>query len=394
MPELVRGVGCVNFGDTITMNYRAALLRLIFITIGALVARPAPAGMKVLYLGDSLSFGAFGATLDKQLRLSGCEVYTMVTGGATPYYWLSDFASVSGDAGHWVKQDGYERRLRRTRTVPKIEPLIKKFHPDAAVVQTGTNLYAALRDKKRTPAERVKTVEYLVDRMCRVLGEAKCRVYWITPPDSHIQKYPRELQEQMREIMKRVASRHGRVFDSYAVTRYIDSYPQEDGIHYGPEQATEWARRVARDAIPWISQQRAGSSLSQPDAAPADPLPEETIRKAQPVLNSANTVRVEAVLKEKTPFHNPRSAPYRNAVAFYEYEVVRLIEGDHPGHRIRVAHVVMRNNQLRPEIDWEPGRREVLTLVPLASYPDTEKLETLDELPEAQLPILTPLQGS
>ena len=163
------------------MNYRAALLRLVIIATGVFAPVPAQAGLKVLYLGDSLSFGAFGATLDKQLRQSGCEVYTMVTGGATPYYWLSDFAAVSGDAGHWVKQDGYERRLRRTRTVPKIEPIIKKFHPDAALIQTGTNLYAALRDKKKTPAERVRTVEYLVDRMCRVLGEAKCRVYWITP---------------------------------------------------------------------------------------------------------------------------------------------------------------------------------------------------------------------
>jgi hypothetical protein len=378
------------------MNRPAASLRLIITALLVLAALPARAGVKVLYLGDSLSFGAFGTTLDKQLRQSGCEVYTMVTGGATPYYWLSDFAAVSGDAGHWVKQDGYERRLRKTRTVPKIEPLLKKFHPDAAVIQTGTNLYAALRDKKKTPAERVRTVEYLVDRMCRVLGSAKCRIYWITPPDSHIQKYPRELQEQMREITKRVASRYGRVFDSYAVTRYTDPFPQEDGIHYGPEQATEWARRVARDAIPWISQkQTAEASLSaNPVANPADPLPEETIRKAQPVLNSANTLRVEAVLKEKTPFLNPRSAPYRNAVAFYEYEVVKVIEGENPGQVIRVAHVVMRNNQLRPELNWEPGRHEVLTLVPLASYPDTEKLETLDELPEANLPILTPRQDS
>jgi hypothetical protein len=379
------------------MNHSAALFRLILIALAVFAALPARAGTKVLYLGDSLSFGAFGATLDKQLRQSGCEVYTMVTGGATPYYWLSDFAAVSGDAGHWVKQEGYERRLRKTHTVPKIEPLLKKFHPDAAVIQTGTNLYAALRDKKKTPAERVKTVEYLVDRMCRVLGDAKCRIYWITPPDSHIQKYPRELQEQMREIMKRVAGRYGRVFDSYAVTRYTDPYPQEDGIHYGPEQATEWARRVARDAIPWISQkQTADASLGSAPLAPApsDPLPEETVRKAQPVLNRANTLRVEAVLKEKTPFLNPRSAPYRNAVAFYEYQVVKVIEGENPGQLIRVAHVVMRNNQLLPELNWEPGRHEVLTLVPLASYPDTEKLETLDELPEANLPILTPRQDS
>jgi hypothetical protein len=58
----------------------------------------------------------------------------------------------------------------------------------------------------------------------------------------------------------------------------------------------------------------------------------------------------------------------------------------------------MRNSQLRPELEWEVGRKEVLTLVPLASYPDTEKLETLDELPDepqgSMLPLLTPLQGS
>ncbi len=376
------------------MNHCAAFLRLILITFGSWMACPAQAGVKVLYLGDSLSFGAFGATLDKQLRQSGCEVYTMVTGGATPYYWLSDFAPVAGEAGHWVKQDGYERRLRKTRSVPKIEPLLKKFHPDAAVIQTGTNLYAALRDKKKTPEERVKAVEYVVDRMCRVLEKSKCRVYWITPPDSHVLKYPRELQEQMRDIMKRVASRHGRVFDSYAVTQYTESYPEEDGIHYGPDKATDWARRVARDAIPWISQREANPPPVESNAAPSDALPEETVRKAQPVLNAANTLKVEAVLREKTPFLDPKSAPYRNAVAYYEYEVVKVLQGENPGNIIRVAHVVMRNNQLRPEIDWEPGRQEVLTLVPLASYPDTEKFEWIDELPEAKLPILTPFQGS
>ena len=372
------------------MNHCAACLRLFLYSIVLLAASPSKAGVRVLYLGDSLSFGAFGTTLDKQLRQSGNQVYTMVTGGATPYYWLSDFESVAGDAGHWVKQDGYERRLRKTRAVPKIEPLIRKFHPDAVVVQCGTNLYASLRDKRKTPVERVRNVEYLVDRMCRVLEAEHCRVYWITPPDSHEGKYPRELQEQMREIIKRMVGRHGRVFDSYAVTRYSDAYPKEDGIHYGPDQATDWARRVARDVITWAQQEHA----SAPPAEPSDPLPEETVRRALPVLNEANTVRVEAVLMEKTPFLHPENSTYRNALACYEYEVVKVLEGNYPEPKLRVAHLVMRNSQLRPEIDWMPGRREILTLVPLASYPDTEKLETLDELPEANLPILTPRQGS
>lgn len=371
------------------MTHRAVIFRLFLIALTTWMAPPAQAGSRVLYLGDSLSFGAFGATLDKQLRQSGCEVETMVTGGATPYYWLSDFETVSGDAGHWVKREGYERRLRRTRAVPKIEPILQKFHPEVAVVQTGTNLYATLRDKKKTPAERVKAVEYAVDRLCRVLTAEKCRVYWITPPDSHVGKYPRELQEQMREIIKRVAGRQGRVFDSYAVTRYTDPYPQEDGIHYGPEQATDWARRVARDAIAWIHQGDSSPITIAPDA----PLTEETVRKALPVISDNNTVRVEAVLKEKTPFLHPENSTYRNALACYEYEVVKVLEGHYTGPKLRVAHLVLRNNQLRPELDWLPGRRETLTLVPLATYPDTEKLETLDELPEADLPILTPFQG-
>ena len=372
------------------MNHCAAQIRLFFLCVLGLVVTPVQAGMKVLFLGDSLSFGAFGMTMDKQMRQAGYEVYTMVTGGATPRYWLSDFETVSADAGHWVKQEGYERRLRRARSVPKVEPLLKKFHADATIVQAGTNLYASLRDKRKSPAERVRTVEYLVDRMCRVLAGAKCRVYWVTPPDSHTGKYPRALQEQMREIIKRVAGRHGRVFDSYAVTHYSDPYPQEDGIHYGPEEATAWARRVARDVIPWVMQ----AQTALPQAAPEDPLPEVIIRKALPVLSEANTLKVEAVLTEKTPFLHPENSTYRNALACYEYKVVRVLEGTYPQDRLRVAHVVMRNRQLRPEINWSPGRREILTLVPLASYPDTEKLEALDELPEAALPLLTPRQDS
>jgi hypothetical protein len=353
----------------------------------------------VLYLGDSLSFGAFGTTLDKQMRQSGCDVYTMVTGGATPYSWLSDFEAVAGEAGHWVKQGGSDRRLRRISKVPKVETILKTFPADVAVVQSGTILYSSLRDKKKTPAERVKMVEYLVDRMCRVLETQHCRVYWVTPPDSHPDKYPRELQEQMREIIKRVAGRHGRVFDSYAVTHYTDPYPKEDGIHYGPEEATEWARRVSRDVIPWISASVSLGSGDQSAAAiaevdPATALPEETVRKALPSLNEANTVKVEVILTEKTPFPHPENSTYRNAVACYEYKVVKVISGNYPADRLRVAHVVMRNSQLRPELEWPLGRKEVLTLVPLASYPDTEKLETLDELPEDNLPLLTPRQDS
>ncbi len=378
------------------MNFRS-LVPLFLAAFALWMAPQCLAGHKVLYLGDSLSFGAFGSTLDKKLRTSDCDVYTMITGGATPYYWLSDFSSVSGDAGHWIKYKGYERKLRRTKSVPKVETIFKKFRPDTAIIQTGTNLYASLRDKKRTPAERVKTVEYLVNRMCKVLEAGKCRIYWVTPPDSHVEKYPRELQEQMREIIMRVAGQHGRVFNSYAVTEYTESYPKEDGIHYGPEQATDWAKKVASDFLSWIATQNEGTAtVAAADAVvespPAMPPSEETVRKAVPLINEVNTIKVEAILKEKTPFLNPKNCTYRNAIANYEYKVLKVLQGDYPDPLLRVAHVVMRNSQLQPELDWKTGRREVLTLVPLPSYPDTEKLEALDELPESNLPVMTPFQ--
>ena len=47
---------------------------------------------RVLYLGDSMSMGEFGRTLDKRIRDAGMEAYTFVAGGATPYYWLSEFS--------------------------------------------------------------------------------------------------------------------------------------------------------------------------------------------------------------------------------------------------------------------------------------------------------------
>lgn len=49
---------------------------------------------RILYLGDSLSIGAFGQTLDQSMRSAGFEVHTAVAGGASPYYWLRSHQSL------------------------------------------------------------------------------------------------------------------------------------------------------------------------------------------------------------------------------------------------------------------------------------------------------------
>ncbi|MEM7145037.1 MAG: hypothetical protein AAF591_07855 [Verrucomicrobiota bacterium] len=222
-----------------------ALLCLVSCTSPSVSTAAPP---RVLYLGDSLSMGSFGRTFDQRMRESNFEVYTFVTGGGSPYYWLSKFAPISSNIGHWEKTPSQERRLRYTPAVPKIETLLETYRPNIVVVQTGINLYSALRSKRRSPSDNVAEVSGLVDDMCRAIRQSGAEIYWIAPPHSHEQRYPSELQGQLLSIMKTNVQRHGgEVFESSRVTRFTDPYPQTDGIHYGPTEAAAWAEKVAMD---------------------------------------------------------------------------------------------------------------------------------------------------
>lgn len=204
---------------------------------------------KILFLGDSLSMGAFGRALDSRLRKAGFEVYTAVAGGGTPYYWLREHPPVSLNIGYWEKSDSHERRLKSISRVPKVEPLLAKFDPDLVIIQTGTNLYAPLRTKKRSKAANVREIRRLVNLMARRTSSAGRRSYWVTPPDASEKKYPRSLQNEMLGIMKEETGDNGRVFNSYAVTSYTKPYPAYDGIHLDDGQYRRWANKVAADVI-------------------------------------------------------------------------------------------------------------------------------------------------
>ena len=205
-------------------------------------------GKRVLFLGDSLAVGAFGRTFDQTLRNSGFEVYTSIAGGATPYYWLKEYPPVSIDITYWECTPTSERRLPGISEVPKVESLMAKWNPDIVVVQTGTNLYASLRSKKRSKEANVREVESLIEKMCRAItANGQRQLYWITPPDSHVKRYPQALQDEMLNITQRVAGRYGTVFNSYQVTSYDEPYPQADGIHLAAPVSRKWGEAVAAD---------------------------------------------------------------------------------------------------------------------------------------------------
>src|SRR6056297_367073 len=175
---------------------------------------------RVLYLGDSLSIGAFGQTLDQSMRASGFEVHTVVAGGASPYYWLKNYQPLPCTIGFWEKSPSSERRVGYVRAVPKLEDLLESHEPNVVVVQTGINLYATLRSKRRTKADNVAEVTSLIEQMCYSIAKSGAISYWVLPPHSHEQRYPKALQDELASIMRDVVHRYeGKVFESQRVTR-------------------------------------------------------------------------------------------------------------------------------------------------------------------------------
>ena len=153
---------------------------------------------RVLFLGDSLSMGAFGRSLDASIRESeDVVVFTHVAGGASPYYWLRRYEPISCSIGYWEKTPSKEKRVGYIRAVPKVEDLMESYKPDVVVIQTGVNLYATLRSKRRTDDQNKELVEELIGDMCRAVQKSGAKSYWIAPPESHPKRYPSELQEKL-----------------------------------------------------------------------------------------------------------------------------------------------------------------------------------------------------
>ncbi|MCB1097719.1 MAG: hypothetical protein KDN22_19260 [Verrucomicrobiae bacterium] len=361
---------------------------------------------KVLFLGDSMSMGAFGTTLDQAMRDSGLEVYTFVTGGATPYYWLSDYQPISSTIGHWMRTPDAEKRTSMIKSVPKVESLIKTYDPDIVVVQTGTNMYASLRSKRRSEEANEKEVAYVYEKMCERVTEGGRRCYWITPPSAHPDRYPEDLQKRMGEIIQNTVSKYGRVFNSYAVTKFTDPFPQTDGIHYGSEDAKPWAELVAKDFIAFATDgdgigrkalvvdeptEKRKSPRSQAPGPPIASTQERANPKAGEALSN-DPISVRMKLIAKSTITDINEVTYKRAWAIDEYEVISVDRGSYPFKTVRLAEFIVENRKIVSSVQNRPlGAFRNLDVVPLSKYPGLNQLEVVDDLPiNFDLPILTP----
>lgn len=400
---------------------------------------PAHGVTRVLYLGDSFSKGAFGRNLDAQMRAAGLEVYTSVTGGASAYDWLPEFGATSTSIGYWEKTPKKEFRVTHLSRVPKINEMVERWRPNVVVIQAGTNMYSVLTSKRRPKPQNIAELERLLNRIGQIVSSSGARLYWITPATAHPKRFSAELQAEMRAILTRVTNRYGRTFDSYSVTRFSDPYPGTDGIHYGPSEATAWSRLVAKDVIFYSGHLGASSrrsvaargsetesggaargrafwdifrrnrppspppgqperrATSTPDAPPVtirpaeDPPPATPPNPAQPETVDAPPLEIEVVLRQKSAIGNLGEVTYRSALGVFDYEVVAVNQGTYPAKSMRIAHLIVMNNQYT-SINQRPlGSRMTLLVEPLSRYPNLEKIQMVDDLdPAYDLDVFVP----
>jgi|GEM_PF-696233 len=435
-----------------TFGNRSSRTGSLVLLLWLLLLAPASGVTRVLYLGDSFSKGAFGRNLDAQMRAAGMEVYTSVTGGASAYDWLPEFGATSTNIGYWEKTPKKEFRVTHLSRVPKINEMVERWRPNVVVIQGGTNMYSVLTSKRRPKDQNIAELERLLNRIGQIVTTSGARLYWITPATAHTKRFSADLQAEMRAILTRVASRYGKAFDSYSVTRFTDPYPGTDGIHYGPTEATAWSRLVAKDLIVYsgrvaggrrglaaraetgnddrsqatretgvsakgrgfwdIFRRHRGLPLDdrppapdqdQPPPPPADAPPGTTVRPAGTTLpapgSSAETgpataeppLEVEVVLKQKSAIANLGEVTYRSALGVFEYDVLAVNQGAYAPKTIRIAHLIVMNNQYT-SINQRPlGSRMTLELERLSRYPNLEKIQMMDDLEAAyDLPVFVP----
>jgi len=382
---------------------------------------------KVLFLGDSQSLGAFGTSFDQSMRSAGCDVHTVVAGGASPYYWLKAHGPMRCSIGFWEKSSAGEQRVTSISAVPKLEDLLEADRPQVVIVQMGVNLYAPLRSKRWTDEENEAIVRSLLTEMGKAVSAAGAVSYWILPPRSHPERYSRELQERMAGLMKEaVESFGGAAFESQAVTEYADSYPVNDGIHYGPEQATEWSTNtflsfqtflkhgpleVPKTLVATVREStEVVESDREPAPIPANPSAETVlaslVAKGAPIPTPIPTptailpaaaadmpAEVHLVLKlaEKSVIDTSVEIDYDSALGVFEYEVLKDQLGNYPHDRIRVAQGIVFRKRFTSAVHQTIGTELSLALVPLSKYRTLSTWQITDDLPvRRDLPLYTP----
>ena len=200
---------------------------------------------RVLMIGDSLSVGAFGESVQQHLakKFGPRNVAAYASCGSSPENWLPSEAAFYTKCGYreatpdrrpLLRQWSNGRRPRATLT-PKVDALVRRHRPTIVVVQQGTNWM----DRNLSDAE----ISNFTDRFIRAARAPWVKqIVWIAPPDHSAL---RKTQGRIHRLINDAARRDGfEVIDSRQLTRYVPGKTGGDGVHYNNESSRAWATRI------------------------------------------------------------------------------------------------------------------------------------------------------
>lgn len=229
------------------------------ITAGPGVSSSAGIG-RVLMIGDSLSVGSFGDTMESYLmqKAGVRQTYIYASCGSSVQSWISSTKTFVTTCGYRETRPGVHilqkhRNGRRPppAPTPKIEPMLRKIRPDTLIVQLGTNHFDVFQRHGSAKLEEERGYFEAFARALTSSGARPARIIWIMPPDSS--KFSLAVETAVEKLIYDTCRRHRIIpMRSKAVTKYIPGTTGGDGVHYADKPGQEWASRVIREMDKWF----------------------------------------------------------------------------------------------------------------------------------------------
>ena len=190
---------------------------------------------RVLHIGDSHSCGVYGKTVDGLMRDTGAKVNTVAVAGSNPSYFMK---GTTTKCGYYSKDENgkvTEPYWTTPMQTPLLTNLIDTYKPNVLVVSLGANMVGYGES----------TIRSMIESVCDKAKTAGCKIVWVGPPDSRIQK-DSDVSKLYSILNSEIAKYDGVLVDSRKYTEYPSS--GGDGLHYsgtnGTEKAKNWANSV------------------------------------------------------------------------------------------------------------------------------------------------------
>jgi hypothetical protein len=176
-------------------------------------------------------------------------------------------------------------------------------------------------------------------------------------------------------------------------------------VRSGGTQTEVWLGRFKEDFTgieAWVQVTKNGGGDSYPDvwmersrspypvraAASVGPATSTAPAAAASAKAGATRVVVDARLAHAGPIPTPQSIlPYRHALVVNEYDVVKVVDGQYSGGKIRVAQWAIRDGKVLGDAKKAPGAQAQLTVERYDAHPELEGERLITDLPASDLPL-------